>query len=182
MIGQGRGSADAGLLSSRLGEEGRSSLRFVSMRRPFALPVISVFAAGVVLTGCAGGNPAPRATGSPALAKQAAAPATSPPDAPAVACSKFETAIAGPLGAALNRAPGAFGLHGTLDRYGGDFGGWSHAIPLNSKNLRLINNLEDAGIWLVIAGTVPVRSLRAQDLKRAFSDVDKVTSDCNAVQ
>lgn len=109
-------------------------------------------------------------------------PATSPPDASAVACSKFQTAIAGRLGAALNGASGAFGLHGMLDRYGGDFGGWSHAIPLNSMNLRLINNLADAGIWLVIAGTVPVRSLRAQDLKRVSSDVDKVTSDCNVVQ
>jgi hypothetical protein len=33
-----------------------------------------------------------------------------------------------------------------------------------------------------MAGTVPVHSLRAQDLKRASSDVDKVTSDCNTVQ
>lgn len=150
--------------------------------RPIVLSVFSVFAVGVVLSGCAAGSPTPRATTPLALAGQATAPGTSPPDASAVACSKFETAIAGRLGAALNGAPGAFGLHGTLDRYGGDFGGWSHAIPLNGVNLRLINNLADAGIWLVIAGTVPVRSLRAQDLKRASSGVAKVTSDCNAVE
>jgi hypothetical protein len=30
--------------------------------------------------------------------------------------------------------------------------GWSHPIPLNRTKLRLIDNLEDAGIRLVIAG------------------------------
>jgi hypothetical protein len=149
------------------------------MRQPVALPAVSVFAAVIVLVGCAAGSPAPV---SHALATKAAAPSASPPDASAVACSKFETAIAGPLGAALSGAPYAFGLHGTLDRYGGDFGGWSHAIPLNTMNVQLINDLADAGIGLVIAGTVPVRSLQAQDLKHASSAVNKVTSDCNTVQ
>ena len=151
------------------------------MLLPVALRAVSVGAAAIALAGCAGGSPGPKLTASPALASQAAAPSTSP-DAPAVACSKFENAIAGPLGRALNSAPGAFGLHGSLDHYGGDLGNWAHAVPLNTSNVELINNLEDADIALVMAGTVPVRSLRAQNLKRASSDVDKVTSDCNTVQ
>ena len=69
-----------------------------------------------------------------------------------------------------------------MERYGRDLGNWAHAIPLNTSNVELIINLEDADIALVMAGTVPVRSLRAQNLKRASSDVDKVTSDCNTVQ
>jgi hypothetical protein len=151
------------------------------MEPPIALTATGVFAVTMMLTGCAGTGSAPKATASPALARQAAAPSISP-DASAIACSKFENAIAGPLGRALNGAPGAFGLHGSLDRYGGEFGGWAHAIPLNAANVHLINNLADAGIALVIAGTVPVRSLRAQDLQSASSKVDVVTSDCGNVQ
>ena len=156
------------LLSSRPGEEERSSLRFVSMARPFVLPVVSGFAADIVLTGYAVAIPHP---GPPLHLRWPSRPPHLSRSR-RVPCSRLQQvrncdrwAPRRGIGPLRRGHRGVVACHPA-----GQFESSADQQP--RRRWHLAGDRRD-GTCSLTAGTGP---------QTRYSDVDKVTSDCNAVQ